>query len=58
MTPCAQWQGSAGKTSIDLKPYQNLIAETISKLAYKIPSLHGKGVRTRVLGLWDLQTIP
>ena len=45
-TPCAEWQGSAGKTRINLEPYQNLIAETVSKLAYKIPSLHGKGIRT------------
>jgi hypothetical protein len=34
-TPCAEWQGSAGKTRINLEPYQNLIAETVSKLAYK-----------------------
>jgi hypothetical protein len=45
-TPCAEWQGSAGKTRINLEPYQNLIAETVSKLAYKIPSLHGKGIHT------------
>jgi len=48
-TPCAEWQGSAGKTRINLEPYQRLIAETVSKLAYKIPSLHGKGIRT----IWD-----
>lgn len=48
-TPCAEWQGSAGKTRINLVPYQNLIAETVSKLAYKIPSLHGKGIGT----IWD-----
>jgi hypothetical protein len=48
-TPCAEWQGSAGKTRINLEPYQKLIAETISKLAYKVPSLHGKGIRT----VWD-----
>jgi hypothetical protein len=48
-TPCAEWQGSAGKTRINLEPYQKQIAETISKLAYKIPSLHGKGIRT----VWD-----
>src|SRR5215218_7995490 len=48
-TPCAEWQGSAGKTRINLEPYQKLIAETVSKLAYKIPSLHGKGIRT----IWD-----
>ena len=45
-TPCAEWQGSAGKTRINLEPYQDLIAETVSKLAYKIPSLHGKGIHT------------
>lgn len=49
MTPCAEWQGSAGKTSINLEPYRTLIAETVSRLAYKIPSLHGKGIRT----IWD-----
>jgi hypothetical protein len=48
-TPCPKWQGSAGKTHIDLEPYQKLIAETVSKLTYKIPSLHGKGIRT----IWD-----
>jgi hypothetical protein len=48
-TPCAEWQGSAGKTHINLEPYQKLIAETVSKLAYKIPSLHGKGIHT----IWD-----
>jgi hypothetical protein len=48
-TPCAEWQGSASKTRINLEPYQKLIAETVSNLAYKIPSLHGKGIRTR----WD-----
>ena len=48
-TPCAEWQGSAGKTRINLEPYQHLIAETVSKLAYKIPSLHGKGIHT----IWD-----
>jgi hypothetical protein len=45
-TPCPEWQGSAGKTHINLEPYQKLIAETVSKLAYKIPSLHGKGIHT------------
>jgi hypothetical protein len=48
-TPCAEWQGSAGKTRINLEPYQKMIAETVSKLAYKIPSLHGKGIPT----IWD-----
>jgi hypothetical protein len=49
VTPCAEWQGSAGKTRINLEPYQNLVADTVSKLAYKIPSLHGKGIHT----IWD-----
>jgi hypothetical protein len=46
MTPCPEWQGSAGKTQINLEPYQSLIGDTVSKLAYKIPSLHGKGIHT------------
>ena len=48
-TPCAEWQGSAGKTRINMKPYQSLIAQTVSKLAYKIPSLRGQGIHT----IWD-----
>jgi hypothetical protein len=48
-TPCAEWQGSAGKTRINLEPYQDLIGQTVSKLAYKIPSLHGKHIGTT----WD-----
>ena len=49
VTPCAEWQGSAGKTRINLEPYQSSVADTVSKLAYKIPSLHGKGIHT----IWD-----
>jgi hypothetical protein len=48
-TPCAEWQGSAGKTHMNLEPYQSSVAETVSKLAYKIPSLHGEGIRT----IWE-----
>lgn len=40
------WGGSAGKTSINLKPYEDLIAKTVSSLAYKIPSLKGRGIKT------------
>ncbi|MGA9844986.1 MAG: hypothetical protein WBQ25_22000 [Nitrososphaeraceae archaeon] len=49
VTPCAEWGGSAGKTSINLELYQDLIAKTVSTLAYKIPSLKGKGIKTT----WD-----
>ena len=45
-TPCADWLGSAGKTSIEVTPYEELIAQTVSKLIYKIPSLHGQHVGT------------
>jgi hypothetical protein len=46
VTPCPEWGGSAGKSNIDLRLYQDLIAKTVSSLAYKIPSLHGKGIHT------------
>jgi hypothetical protein len=42
-TPCPDWLGSAGKTHADMKPFQDDIALTLSSLAYKIPSYHGKG---------------
>jgi 5S rRNA maturation endonuclease (ribonuclease M5) len=42
-TPCPDWLGSAGKTHIDLRPYVNDIAKTVSSLAYKMPSYHGQG---------------
>ena len=35
VTPCPEWGGSAGKTSINLQLYQDLIAKTISILAYR-----------------------
>jgi len=47
-TPCPDWLGSAGKTKIDVKPYQQDIAKTLSTLAYKIPSYHGKGHRATI----------
>ena len=49
VTPCPEWGGSAGKSSINLELYENLIADTVSKLAYRIPSLRGKGIKTT----WD-----
>ena len=42
-TPCPDWLGSAGKTHINLIPYADDIAKTVSSLAYKMPSYHGKG---------------
>jgi hypothetical protein len=42
-TNCPDWMGSAGKTQINLKPYEDAIAKTIPSLACKIPSYHGKG---------------
>lgn len=47
VTPCPEWGGAAGKQSINLDLYQNLIAKTVSSLAYKMPSLKGKGIKTR-----------
>jgi hypothetical protein len=42
-TPYADWVGSAGKTHINLTPYSDVIAKTVSSLAYKMPSYHGEG---------------
>jgi hypothetical protein len=42
-TPCPNWLGGAGKTHIDLTPYASDIAQTVSSLAYKMPSFHGYG---------------
>lgn len=42
-TPYADWVGSAGKTHINLIPYGDVIAKTVSSLAYKMPSYHGEG---------------
>ena len=43
LTPLPQWLGAAGKTHINLKPYANDIAETVSYLAYHMPTCHGQG---------------
>lgn len=48
-TPCPDWLGSAGKTRIDVRPYQKDIAKTISSLAYKIPSYRGKGHAAKIV---------
>ena len=42
-TPLPNWMGSAGKTQINLAPYEDTIAEVVSSLAYRMPSYHGKG---------------
>jgi hypothetical protein len=39
ITLCPEWLGSAGKTHINLTPYQHVIATTVSSLAYKMPSV-------------------
>lgn len=43
LTPVPEWLGAAGKTHINLKPYAETIATSISDLANKMPSCHGKG---------------
>jgi hypothetical protein len=47
-TPCPDWLGSAGKTHINLKPYQDELANTVTSLAYKIPTYHGIGHRATI----------
>lgn len=47
-TPCPDWLGSAGKTHINLRPYQDELANTVSSLAYKIPTYHGMGHRATI----------
>lgn len=47
-TPCPDWLGSAGKTKIDVRPYQDDIAKAISSCAYKMPTYHGKGERATI----------
>jgi hypothetical protein len=44
LTPIPEWLGAAGKTHINLKPYARDIADTISNLAYKMPTCHGLGL--------------
>lgn len=41
-TPCPDFLGGAGKTQIDIRPYAEDIARTVSTLAYKMPSYHGR----------------
>jgi|GEM_PF-1234768 len=43
MTEVPDWSGGAGKTRIDLAPYTDIISNTVSSLAYKMPSYHGHG---------------
>jgi hypothetical protein len=42
-SPCIEWLGAKGKTQINTTPYSKDIAETVSKLAYMMPSYHGEG---------------
>lgn len=42
-SPCIEWLGAKGKTQINTRPYSKDIAETVSKLAYLMPSYHGEG---------------
>ncbi len=39
ITPCPEWLGSAGKTHINLVPYQDMISKIVSDLAHKMPSI-------------------
>jgi hypothetical protein len=47
-TSCPDWLGSAGKTHINLKPYQDELANTFTSLAYKISTYHGMGHRATI----------
>ena len=42
-SPCIEWLGAKGKTRINTRPYSKVISETVSKLAYMMPSYHGEG---------------
>lgn len=42
-SPCIEWLGAKGKTQINTGPYSKDISETVSKLAYMMPSYHGEG---------------
>jgi hypothetical protein len=57
LTPLPNWMGSAGKTQINLAPYEDDIAKVVSDLAYKMPSYHGKGfgAKYQSTGLRDKQ---
>jgi hypothetical protein len=54
-TKCSNWLGSAGKTHIELTPYEDKIAKIVSSLAYKIPSYHGKGPKARLVSVGRYQ---
>jgi hypothetical protein len=43
LTPIPGWLGAAGKTHINLNPYVKDIAETVSCLAYHMPTCRGQG---------------
>ncbi len=49
-TPCLDWLGGAGKTHIDIRPYADDIAKTVSTLAYKMPSYYGQSLCTSFPG--------
>ncbi|MPZ05393.1 MAG: DUF2399 domain-containing protein [Nitrososphaeraceae archaeon] len=53
LTPVPDWLGGAGKTKIDLRPYAKVIAETVSRFAYKMPSYHGEGIKTTWTDDWS-----
>lgn len=40
-----EWLGAKGKTQINTKPFARDIVETITKLAYQMPSYHGHGLK-------------
>jgi hypothetical protein len=40
-----EWLGAKGKIQINTKPFANDIVETVSKLAYQMPSYHGHGLK-------------
>lgn len=45
---CIDWLGAAGKTHINLEPFAEDIAETVSKLAHRVPSYKIEGTRKRL----------
>ena len=54
ITSCPDWMGSAGKTHINLAPYQDVIAKIVSELAYKMPSIRANpGVSQQYSGSWS-----
>jgi hypothetical protein len=54
ITPCPDWMGSAGKTHINLAPYQEVIAKVISELAYRMPSIRtNPGCSQRCSDSWN-----